>query len=48
MKVWLVVQCIDAGRNVGVFSTEEKANEYIANHSYNAYIIIEYVVDSER
>lgn len=45
--VHVVVFAHDAGKVVGVFSTASKAADYISNHPYNPYIIIQRVIDEE-
>ena len=44
-KVWVVVKCADGGPICGVFSTQEKAGNYIDRYQYNAYVIREYTVN---
>lgn len=45
MAVWIVTLAIDNGMIVGVFTTEEKACDYITKHPYNAYTLSQRIVD---
>lgn len=45
MTVWIVTLAIDNGMIVGVFTTEEKACDYITKHPYNAYTLSQHIVD---
>lgn len=45
MTVYFVTLQKDKGIVVGVFSTQEKAAQYIADHPYNCYVLCECVVD---
>jgi len=45
MVVFVVVRCIGAGQVLGVFSTLDKATDYIDHYKYESYIITEHIVD---
>lgn len=47
MEVYVVVRCTDVGSIAGVFSTQEKAAEYVSKHAYTAFIITKHTIDSE-
>lgn len=45
MTVYVVTLCKDAGIIAGVFSSNDKASDYVTKYPYNTYIITERVVD---
>ena len=45
MTVWVVLHCSGSGSVAGVFSSLQLASNYVAAHSYSAYIIVERIVD---
>lgn len=46
MTVWVVVLQKDKGVVAGVFSSQQKAADYIADNPYNGYAICERVIDT--
>jgi hypothetical protein len=48
VQVFVVVRAVDAGMIWGVFSTVEKAAEYIANHPYDGFILEELTLDKGK
>lgn len=48
MQVWVVVRAVDAGMIWGVFSSVEKAAEYISHHPYDGFIVEELTLDKGK
>jgi hypothetical protein len=48
MQVWVVIYCSDAGSIAGVFSTLQKASNYVEKHKYSAFIITEHTIDKSE
>ena len=45
MTVWVVVLHRDRGIIAGVFSSQQKASDYIGDNPYNSYALYERVID---